>query len=69
MSAPAIIKKQKPKKLIRVNRRKEKYLKRQVRRLRLHNPLISAKRRKRDALNKIENMVIETLEKSGNVIY
>jgi hypothetical protein len=69
MVIPAVVKKPKVKKPARVNHRKEKYLKRQVKRLRTHNHLINAKRRHREQKNKLENIIIETLEMSNNGVH
>ena len=62
MVTPAAVKKLKVKKPARVNHRKEKYLEKKVRRLRAHNPLINAKRRHKEAQNKLANLLIDSIE-------
>ena len=68
MVTPAAVKKPKVKKPARVNHRKEKYLEKKVRRLRAHNPLINAKRRHKEAQNKLANLLMETIEGPENVL-
>ena len=68
MVTPAVVKKPKAKIRTRVNHRKEKYLEKKVRRLRAHNPLINAKRRHKEAQNKLANLLMDTIEGPENVL-